>query len=145
MEDSDEVNIPPVDVILFGLGRYGGSLLVYLQEEGLLVLGVDFDPELVRNWRKKRVLAFYGDAENPEFASTLPLHEAKWVVSTLPRQNIGLTLLHTLQHRQCQGQIALTTHTHRKMKILKEAGADLGLSPFREAAREASKTLLKEF
>lgn len=143
--DLDKVNIPPVDIILFGLGRYGGSLLVYLQKEGLRVLGVDFDPELVRNWRNKGVLAFYGDAENPEFASTLPLHEAKWVVSTLPGQRIGLTLLHTLQHRQFQGQIALTTHTHREIKILKEAGADLVLSPFRDAAKEASRTLLKEF
>ncbi len=140
----DKVDIPPVDVILFGLGRYGGSLLVHLQEQGLQVLGVDFDPELVRNWRNEGVLAFYGDAEDPEFAGTLPLNEARWVVSTLPGQRIGLTLLHTLQHQQFQGQIALTSHTLREMEILKDAGAALVLLPFRDAAKEAAGTLVKQ-
>ncbi|MGP0128234.1 MAG: hypothetical protein ACTMUB_02880 [cyanobacterium endosymbiont of Rhopalodia musculus] len=54
-------------------------------------------------------------AKSLKFASTLPLYEPmyepKWVVSILSGQNIGLNLVHTLQHRQFQGQIALTIYT----------------------------------
>ncbi|HAC62537.1 MAG TPA: sodium:proton exchanger [Cyanothece sp. UBA12306] len=140
--DLDRVDIPPVDVILFGLGRYGGSLIQHLQEQGLQVLGVDFNPELVRQWRQENVLAFYGDVEDPEFAGTLPLTEAKWVVSTLPGERIGLGLLHTLRNHRFQGQVALTSHTHREKEILKHGGANLVLLPFEDAAKEAARTLL---
>lgn len=139
--DVDLLNFQGVDIILFGLGRYGGSLIQDLQKEGLTVLGVDFNPELVRVWRNLGIIAFYGDAEDPEFAGTLPLNEAKWVISTLPGERIGLTLLHTLQHHNFSGKIALTSHTQREMEVLKYEGADLVLLPFRDAAKEAARTL----
>jgi Kef-type K+ transport system membrane component KefB len=139
--DLAEAEIDRVDVILFGLGRYGGSTIRYLHQYGFTVLGIDFDPELVKFWRKEGMLAFYGDAEDPEFIASLPLSHAKWVVSTLPGERIGLTLLHALKHRHFQGRIALTSHSHREMEILREAGADLVLLPFRDAAKEAADKL----
>lgn len=141
----DEVDVYGVDIILFGLGRYGGSLIRALQGSDLQVLGVDFNPELVRQWRNKGLLAFYGDAEDPEFAATLPLNQAKWVISTLPGERIGLTLLHTLEYQKYQGKIALTSHTEREMEILKNAGSDLVLLPFRDAAYEAARVLVTDF
>ncbi|EAZ89694.1 cation:proton antiporter [Crocosphaera chwakensis] len=143
--DLDAVNVYNVDIILFGLGRYGGSLIKALQGSGLQVLGVDFNPELVRTWRHKGILAFYGDAEDPEFAATLPLNKAKWVISTLPGQRVGLTLLHTLEYQKFQGKIAVTSHTEREMEILKNAGSDLVLLPFRDAAHEAARLLVSDF
>lgn len=67
------------DVILFGLGRFGNRLAQRLREQGYHVLGVDFDPQAVSDWRKKGHPAQYGDAEDPEFHATLPLHQARWV------------------------------------------------------------------
>lgn len=139
--DLTEAQIDRVDVILFGLGRYGGSTIRYLHQYGFSVLGLDFDPELVKFWRREGMLAFYGDAEDPEFIASLPLSHAKWVVSTLPGERIGLTLLHALKHRHFQGRIALTSHSHREMEILKGAGADLVLLPFRDAAKEAADSI----
>jgi Kef-type K+ transport system membrane component KefB len=141
LADVGTSNLHGVDIILFGLGRYGGSLGLNLHRQGLKVLGVDFNPELVRHWRSEGMLAFYGDAEDPEFAALLPLGEAKWVVSTLVGERVGLILLHTLQHYHYQGKVALTSHTIREMQVLAEAGADLVLLPFRDAAQEAARTL----
>ncbi|MGK7876417.1 MAG: cation:proton antiporter [Xenococcaceae cyanobacterium] len=139
--DLGEAEVSQVDVILFGLGRYGGSMIQDLHQHGLVVLGVDFDPEIVKFWRKEGMLTFYGDAEDPEFAAVLPLNDARWVVSTIPGQRIGLTLLHALKHHDFLGRVALTSHTLREMDILKRAGADLVLLPFRDAASEAARTL----
>jgi Kef-type K+ transport system membrane component KefB len=139
--DLDTSDLQSVDVILFGLGRYGSSLSHNLHQQGLRVLGVDFNPELVKSWRRDGMFAFYGDAEDPEFAAMLPLTAAKWVVSTLPGERIGLLLLHNLKHRNYQGKIALTSHTIREMNVLKNAGADLVLLPFLDAAKEAARTL----
>ena len=139
--DLAEVDLATVNVILFGLGRYGGSMIQDLQKYGLVVLGVDFDPELVRFWRSQGVLTFYGDVENPEFAKALPLDHAQWVVSTIPGRDHGLTLIHTLQQYHFAGRIVLTSHTLREKEILKKAGANLVLLPFLDAANEAARTL----
>ena len=141
LDDFAGAAISQVDVILFGLGRYGGSMIRDLHDHGLVVLGVDFDPELVKFWRKEGLLTFYGDAEDPELAAALPLRNARWVVSTLTGHRIGLTLLHALKHHNFSGRIALTSHTLREMEIFKCEGADLVLLPFRDAAKEAARTL----
>jgi Kef-type K+ transport system membrane component KefB len=132
-----------VDIIVFGLGRYGGNLLQYLSQQPFSIVGIDFDPELVHSWRHQGILAFYGDAEDPEFAATLPLNTAKWVVSTLPGERVGLSLLRTLKKLQFQGKIALTSHSVQEKQILKQEGADLVLLPFNDAAKEAAQTLVE--
>ena len=130
-----------VDVILFGLGRYGGSVVQDLRLYGLSVLGVDFDPEVVAFWRRDGLHTLYGDADDPEFAAALPLEQAQWVVSTIPGRDIGLTLLHAMEHHGFQGRLAVTSHVPGDIKLLQEAGADVVLCPFRDAAQEAARLL----
>ena len=142
--DGAKARLSEIDVILLGLGRYGGSMIRYLQEQEMVVVGVDFDPEIVKFWQKRGVITFYGDAENPEFTGMLPLDKTQWIVSTIPGQDLGLSLIHALKKHNFQGKIALTTHCKREMNILEEAGADLILLPFRDAAKEAAETLAEE-
>lgn len=137
----DLADFEGLDVIVFGLGRYGGSLLQDLQHLGVRVLGVDFDPELVNFWRSQGVMTFYGDAEDPEFPAVLPLKQVTWIISTLPGLDMGLKLLHHLKQHHYNGKIALTSHTLKTSILLEKAGADLVLLPFRDAAIEAARVL----
>ncbi len=136
--------VPAVDVILFGLGRYGNNIARYLRERGLDVLGVDFNPGMVAGWQKKGFNSVYGDAEDPEYPGTLPLNQAQWVVSTIPQIDVNLTLLDALRHYGYSGQKAVTAHSKSDAEILKESGADLILSPFADAAKEAADLLIGE-
>ncbi|MDP3417732.1 cation:proton antiporter [Falsiroseomonas sp.] len=52
------------DVVLFGLGRFGGNIAQHLRARGLTMLGVDFDPEAVRQWHEQGFAALYGDASD---------------------------------------------------------------------------------
>ncbi len=131
----------PIDYIVFGLGRYGGSVVRDLCHEGFTVLGVDFDPEIVAAWNQQGLRTLYGDADDPELAALLPLNETRWIVSTVPKCDVGLTLLHTLEHHGYKGSVALTSHSQRDEDILLEAGADKVLLPFRDAAKEAARML----
>jgi Kef-type K+ transport system membrane component KefB len=139
----DQTQMVSVNVIVFGLGRYGGSVVEGLRQHGYSVLGVDFDPEVVALWQQQGIRTLYGDADDPELAAFLPLKEAQWVVSTIPRYDVGLTLLHTLQQYHFRGQVALTSHTQREEQILLAAGADRVLLPFRDAAKEAAQMLVR--
>ena len=132
-----------VDVVIFGLGRYGRNMARELRDRGFRVLGVDFDPEVVNFWHKHGLPTLYGDAEDPELFHSIPLERAKWVINTIRGQDQCIVLLHTLKEHKFQGRIALTAHSVNDREMLMKVGADLVLLPFRDAAREAVD-LLKE-
>ena len=131
-------SVPVIGVILFGLGRYGSNVARHLRERGLNVLGVDFNSATVAQWQRQGFQALYGDAEDPEYPGTLPLNQAQWVVSTIPELDVNLALLDALHHYGYTGKKTVTAHSSSDAEILRESGADLILSPFADAAKEAA-------
>lgn len=77
-----------VDVIVLGVGHYGARLAEQLSKAGLRVLGVDYDPGLIRDRDELAVDVVFGDANDLDFVCELPLSSARWVVSTL-REHCG--------------------------------------------------------
>jgi Kef-type K+ transport system membrane component KefB len=136
------------DLILFGLGRYGGTMGRLLALDGKKVLGVDFNPVAVRRWLKDGLDAVYGDASDPGFIASLPLHTSAWAVSTIPEQNTAINhadgrivLIQTLRKAGFAGKIAVTSHRDSDVDALRAAGADLVLQPFHNAAHQAVELL----
>ncbi len=133
-----------VDVVLFGLGRYGKAIAHYLQRDGINLLAVDFNPDEVQHWRNQGHTAVYGDASDHAFISTLPLKGVKWVISAMPQHPIGVThedprlsLIEGLKQQNFTGGIAVSTQQLDDEQILKEKGATLILMPFHDAAERA--------
>jgi len=124
-------------VVLLGLGRYGNGIARTLRERGWRVLGVDFNPDLVRTGDDMGQPVMFGDAEDPEFVATLPLGQAHWVVSTARDRHVNLSLIHSLRSTGYRGRIAVTAQAMDEVARLEQAGSDLILVPFVDAAREA--------
>lgn len=135
-------SLEPSAFILCGLGRYGSQIARNLRRQGAGVLGVDFDPQVIAEWRKQQHAVQYGDAEDPELAASLPLAQARWVVCTAPRRDTNRVLLHAVRAFGYRGKVALTAHHPRDAEALQAEGADLVLMPFVDAAKEAAETLL---
>ncbi|MCF6236850.1 MAG: cation:proton antiporter [Gammaproteobacteria bacterium] len=130
-----------VDVILFGLGRFGSAIARELRQRGHKVLSVDFDPDLVRRQEEGGYAVRYGDAEDPEFLATLPLGQVRWVLSSLREMPVNLSLLHGLREQGFSGCIAVTAHTSHDADLLKGSGADQVLIPYADAAAEVADNL----
>jgi Kef-type K+ transport system membrane component KefB len=128
-------------VVLFGLGRYGARLLERLHTAGVRVLGIDFDPEAVRALHERGLRVNYGDGEDPAFVQTLPLRNARWVVSTLPDAGSTRALLHSLAEAGWRGPIAAAARDTVQKDELTRAGVILILNPFEDAADFAALTL----
>lgn len=126
-----------VDVIVFGLGRFGSGIANELQQRGHRVLGVDYDPALVRPNGGNGYTVRYGDTEDPEFLATLPLGKSYWVISTLRDTPVNLALIHGLRSHDYPGKVAVTAHTARDIELLTQSGADQVLTPYADAAIEA--------
>jgi Kef-type K+ transport system membrane component KefB len=132
------------DVLLFGLGRFGTAIGMRLQKRGVRVLGVDFSPAAVQRWREFGLDAAFGDATDPEFVSELPLTRANWLVSTVPVHLPGVTvedarktLIQLSRLAGFRGRVAVASHNDRQTRDLAEAGADVVLEPFEDAADRA--------
>lgn len=135
-----------IDVIIFGLGRYGDKIAQRLMKDNYKVLGINFDPKVVDNWHKEKRLAQYGDAEDPEITEHLPLKNSPLIISSVPDLDTNLTLLKKFKlgdHSDIQ--VALTAHTEENARLLKKAGADFILLPFADAPENITQKLENYF
>ena len=129
------------DVILYGLGRFGGHLAHLLSIAGHRVLAVDFDPHQVKIHSTDEFAVVFGSAEDERLLEALPLSEAKYVISAIPIAQVNLALLQSLRQHGFTGTIALTAHTHHDAERLRAAGVHTVLEPFSTAARATSNAL----
>jgi Kef-type K+ transport system membrane component KefB len=139
-----------VDVVVLGLGRYGRDIARRLEGQGLRLLGVDFDPEVLRSRREAGLGVIYGDASDPDLIAHLPLAGAAWVVSAIPPPAGGLThedhrvaMLQALRDRGFAGRVAAVAHGPAEEAALRERGVDLVLMPYRDAAERAAELIGK--
>lgn len=130
-----------LDVLVFGLGRYGGHLLRKLHTEGVNVVGVDFDPEAVRELKRKRMPVQYGDGENPDFLESLPIARTRCVVSTLPLIEANRALVSALKEHGFNGYLAVTARDAAAHADLKALGADHVFLPFEDASAHAAEVV----
>jgi Kef-type K+ transport system membrane component KefB/Trk K+ transport system NAD-binding subunit len=143
--DEDE---PAVDVIIFGLGRFGGQLLRRLEDAGYNVLGVDLDPQVIARFAREGHQVRFGDVTEQEFWAELPLTQARWIVLSAPYGTILLTetdprsgLLTAIRTHRFGGRVAIAARDDREARRLAEGGVDLVLYPFDDAATSAAKQI----
>ena len=133
-----------VDVILLGLGRFGGAIQRKLQPHNLSILGIDFDPQALRLAAAQGLPVQYGDSEDPEFTASLPLSSATVVVSTLPALESNAAIQHGLQAAGFQGHFIATAHDEAEVAKLEFLGAQRTLLPFLDAAERAAELIVDD-
>jgi hypothetical protein len=126
------------EAIVFGLGRYGGRLFEQLRANGVAVLGVDFDPEAVRELKGRGLPVLFGDGEDPDFLESLPLRQVGWVITTFPQWESNRALLHALQVVHYRGQVVGAVRDAAHGRALSDAGIHQILNPFDDAADHAA-------
>ncbi len=138
------------DFIIFGLGRYGCRIGARLHDQGFRVLGIDFDPEALQNWRRMGLDAAFGDATDPEFVAHLDLSGVRAVISAVPRDRGPLTeadpqlaLLHGLHSANYKGRVFLSVQKSAEVEDLLNKGASVVLKPFDDAADYAVRQLIE--
>jgi Kef-type K+ transport system membrane component KefB len=139
--DNDDDRRVQADILVFGMGRYGGHLLNRLRAEGVATLGVDFDPEVVREWHDQGIPMRFGDAQDPDFLEALPLKQARWVISTLPEADANRALLHALRANGYSGQVAVAVRDEHQAQVLADAGIDRVFNLFDDAAEQAARKI----
>ena len=141
--ESQKAGTREAEVIVFGLGRYGSRLFEQLRADGVEVIGVDFDPEAVRELQGQGLPVLFGDGEDPDFLESLPLRHARWVITTFPQWESNRALLHALKAVHYRGQVVGAVRDAAHGRALADAGVDQILNPFDDAADHAAARLAR--
>ncbi|MCX7965540.1 MAG: cation:proton antiporter [Syntrophorhabdaceae bacterium] len=133
--------VPEVDMLIIGLGNYGSNLARHLLERKKRIAGVDFNPQVLEEWRLRGIPVVFGDMGDPEFIDNLPIHCSHWIVSTVRDRDLNMTILHLLKEKKYEGKIALTATDEKEAKLYAQNGAHVVLKPFEDASEEAADSL----
>lgn len=137
------------DAIVFGYGRFGRQLVREIVDNGCTVLVVEWDPyarvEIEQEHLASRVTVVFGDANSPDFPNTLPIRDARWIISTLPDADTNLVLATSLRRHGATCPMAVTVHTDGAESLyaaaLDDGSVSTVLHPFRDAADDAFEVL----
>ncbi|MFP5506738.1 MAG: cation:proton antiporter [Gammaproteobacteria bacterium] len=140
VEHAQRNSVQP-DIIVFGLGRYGSRLAHTLKQQGIKVVGVDFDPEVVRALQNQGMDARFGDGEAPDYIESLPIAHTPWIVSTLPDYASNFALLHALKEQHYEGHIAIVARDENEAARLGKLDNIEVIHPFNQAADFAALDL----
>lgn len=142
--ESKDASTRSAQAIVFGLGRYGGRLFEQLRADGVEVIGVDFDPEAVRELQGRGLPVLFGDGEDADFLESLPLRQACWVITTFPQWESNRALLHALQAVHYRGRVVGAVRDAAHGRALAEAGVHQIFNPFDDAADHAAARLARD-
>lgn len=143
--DNFSVSHQNYDIILFGLGRFGNRLADMLDEYSeISYMGIDFDPNIIMQWKKKNREIFYGDIDDPELLEYIPYQESKIIVCTIP--DVGLTkqFVKELKRKEYKGKVYITALTDNDYQELSVLGIENILQPHYMAAANFYNTYLKD-
>lgn len=134
----------PYDVIIFGIGRFGSGIAQKLdQHDDVNYLGIDFDPQLVKNWQESGKSVIYGDMEDVELLEYIPWSQASCIVSTIPDPQHSRHLIQNLRKSGYSGKIYLTAMVEKDIELLSKCEADEVLLPHQMAAQNFYNNYLK--
>jgi len=128
-------------VVVVGGDQMGESIMEALQEIGMEVVVVDFDPRVVERLKDKNVHRLFGDIADLDIQERAKVDEAKAVISTVPDIEDNLLLLKELRHENRKAKIIVMALDFRDAKTLYKEGADYVILPHLAGGRQIAKII----
>jgi Trk K+ transport system NAD-binding subunit len=116
-------------VVLCGYNRIGYSVVKGLKDLKKKLLVVDFNPEIIDKLIKREVHCIYGDVTDDEIRAKMDLPHIKMLISTIPRVEDSLLLIHAVREVNKKTKIIVTASDMKSCLRLYEAGADYVVMP----------------
>jgi Kef-type K+ transport system membrane component KefB len=117
------------DIILFGHNRIGYSLIKEFKDIKSKFMIVDYNPEIILDLVSKGIECEYGDAEDIELLSRLPLSKTKMIISTIPDLQTNLLLINKIKQQNKEAIIMIVSHHIDEALELYENGASYVIFP----------------
>jgi Kef-type K+ transport system membrane component KefB len=128
-------------VVVVGGDQMGESIMEALQEIGMEVVVVDFDPRVLERLKDKNVHRLFGDIADLDIQERAKIDEARVVISTVPDLEDNILLLKELKHENRKAKIIVMALDFRDAKTLYREGADYVILPHLAGGRQIAKII----
>ncbi len=129
--------------LVIGMGRTGSVIYKTLCKQDQRVVGLDSDPTVLEYHLAAGRRVVYGDAEDSELWTGLPLQRVKGVLLTVPSFKVRLMAVGQLRKRGFTGQISSICYHGEEERQLLRAGANFAIHPLIEAGNRLASLMLE--
>lgn len=129
--------------LVVGMGRTGVSAYMALHKRDKRVVGFDADPTVVEAHLAKNRRVVYGDSEDTEMWSGMPLDRIKGIILTLPDFDLRCSAIMQLRNRGFGGQIGTICYYSDEQEELMRLGANFVIHPLIEAGNQMAAQMLQ--
>lgn len=130
--------------LVVGMGRTGVSAYTALHNQDRRVVGLDADPTVVEINLGKNRRVVYGDSEDTELWSSLPLDRVKGIILTLPEFSLRCSAITQLRNRGFRGRIGTICYYDEEQAELMRLGANFAIHPLVEAGNQMASQMLSD-
>ena len=128
-------------VVIFGCDRLGERLVRTVQNLGLPLLVIDFDPETIARLSQQGVPCLYGDISDLDIHDRAQLAQASLIISTIPDISSNRLLLQETKRRGLNAPVYATADTWQDTQTLYQTGADYVIFPHYLSGEQMSDLL----
>ena len=127
LSDDQLLDTREARILILGMGRIGaGAYEAMCRRHGESVVGVDIDPQTVRNRRSAGFNVLLGDPSDADFWDRFQgTNTVVLAMLALPNLTASLAVLEQLRASSFSGRIAATAKFHDEIEPLKRAGASV--------------------
>jgi hypothetical protein len=135
--DDQPLDPDDAEIAVFGMGRIGTAAYEDMHaRHGDIVIGVDFDADVVRQHLEAGRNVVVGDATDIDFwarTSAGGEHKIQLVLFAMPDHTANITAVEELTRLRYEGKVAATAQYDDEVEELKEAGAHAAYNIYAEA------------
>lgn len=117
-------------VVLIGVNRMGTSVLNALLEHKQNVLAVDFNPDVIKNLKDKKIKNLFGDIADLEIQERANLASAKLIISTVSDIDDNMVLISEIKKIKDGPKIVVIANDNREEEELYKIGANYVIQPY---------------
>lgn len=117
-------------VVLIGVNRMGTSVLNALLEHKQNVLAVDFNPDVIKNLKEKKIKNLFGDIADLEIQERANLASAKLIISTVSDIEDNMVLISEIKKIKDGPKIVVIANDNREEEELYKVGANYVIQPY---------------
>ena len=127
---------------VIGLGRFGGSIVKTLVEDGMEVLAIDNDEERVNEYAKIASHAVVGDTTDENVLKSIGIGNFDHVIVAIG-ENIQASILTTLMLKEFGvNHVTVKAQNDYHEKVLRKIGADTVVHPERDMGRRIAYNIV---
>ncbi|MFH1978738.1 MAG: cation:proton antiporter [Candidatus Aenigmatarchaeota archaeon] len=131
------------DIILLGYHKMGYNMLRNIKNVDNTLI-VDFNPNIIKEAKTKKLDAMYGDVSDTDIVRKLLNFKPKLVVSTIPDYDDNIFIIRKFKENNKNTMIFVTTNSVNHALEMYEKGADYVIVPH-ILGGEKAHSLLEEF